>query len=154
MTKDEIREVWAYLGTYRAGDKRLQDKALANAWWRALKGYEAKDVKAAIDTHFRNCKFFPDLGEIFPLLPVQGGSASVGRDMRDYQPDPVVQRWRQAYRDELVPARKAAGIPATLTEARAAGLSVLEWMELLDGCGLGLDNLWRKRHEPVCCRTG
>lgn len=69
MTEAEMRSVWELLGKFRPGDARLRDKTLMEAWLLTFAPYDARAVKGAVAAHFRQKRFWPDIGEITALLP-------------------------------------------------------------------------------------
>lgn len=150
MTKEEMDSVWSYLSKFRVGDPKSKDDELRAAWWSALGRYEARDVKRAIVEHYRASKYWPDIPEIMarlPKLPPQ-------RDMRGYQPDKTIAELRDIYFAEIVPARRAAGIPVGFAEARRAGLSAEEYDDLLDKHHLGVSDalaMMERRKGAACC---
>lgn len=69
MTKEDMNGIWKLLGTYRAGDKRLGDKTLLQAWYLVLEPYEAEEVRRAVADYFRERKYWPDVTDIASRCP-------------------------------------------------------------------------------------
>lgn len=86
MTRADIDKVWALLAACRRGDPAIQDKNLKAAWFLVLEPYDYQDVRDAVIAHFRECKFFPDVGEIttrLPRCPAQPTPSQMTRMRRD-----------------------------------------------------------------------
>lgn len=69
MNRQEIDRIWTLLGKCRQGDEHLKDTDLKLAWELILEPYKYEDVKRAVVAHFRESKFWPDVGEITRFLP-------------------------------------------------------------------------------------
>ena len=129
MNKQDMNEIWRLLGRYREGDKHLKDQGLLRAWYDTLKPYEASTVRDAVAAYFRRKHYWPDVGEITALCPPPAEPCRVERD--------DMERLRRTW-SGLVKRRQAVGVPATITEAREAGLDSGVWFQLLVANGLAL----------------
>lgn len=69
MTQEDMTKLWTLLASCRRGDPAIQDKNLRAAWSLVLEPYDYRDVREAVLAHFRQSKFFPDVGEITTRLP-------------------------------------------------------------------------------------
>lgn len=69
MTQEDMTKLWELLKCCRRGDKAANDKRVKAAWLLVLEPYDYQDVKTAVIAHFRESKFFPDVGEITQRLP-------------------------------------------------------------------------------------
>ena len=157
MTKKEMNGVWRFLCQYRKNDPKCRDDELLSAWWKNFGRYDAETVENAIVEYYQSSKYWPDIPEIqvrLPKLPPQ-------RDMRGYQPDEVIAELWDIFLTEINPKIKAAGLPVDIMEAKRAGLSPDEYMNLLDEHHLGFDDAWvrvearmRARKEAACCGNG
>lgn len=139
LTRKDIDDLFDILAAYRQNDPKLSDKATKAAWMLSLKPYKKSDIQEAIGAWFRRSKYWPEPSEIAALCPAlpepsrerSGRDTAAARDYRRYM-GPLLERF------EAVKARRrSAGIPATIVEARSAGLSDREWGELLEERGLG-----------------
>lgn len=88
MTREDIDKIWALLAACRRGDPAIHDKNMKAAWFLVLEPYDYQDVKFAVVSHFRNSKYFPDVGEItqrLPRLPEQPSPSQLARMNRNVE---------------------------------------------------------------------
>ncbi len=139
LTQQDVNDLFDILALYRKNDPRLRDQNIKTIWMLSLKPYKKSDIQEAIGAWFRRSKYWPEPSEIAALCPAlpepsrerSGRDAAAARDYRRYM-GPLLERF------EAVKARRrSAGVPATIVEARKAGLSDREWGELLEERGLG-----------------
>lgn len=83
MTPQDMDKVWALLGRCRLGDPHLKDKTLKAAWWLVLEPYDYPDVREAIAAHFREKRFWPEVGEVTQHLPPVPSPAERRKRQRD-----------------------------------------------------------------------
>ena len=133
----DINDLFDILAAYRKNDPHLQDKSTKATWFLSLKPYEKADIQEAIGAWFRKSKYWPEPSEIAALCPAlpepdrePGEIGAAARDYHRYM-DPLWARY-----DAVKKRRREAGVPATVLEARRAGLSDREWCALLAERGL------------------
>lgn len=136
LKREDIDELFEILAAYRKNDPKLCDKSIKAAWLLSLKPYGKGDVKEAIGVWFRKSKCWPEPAEIAvlcPPLPEENRLEKTPQFLRR-ELDETRKLW--ARWDGLAALRREAGIPASLSEAEAAGLSDREWFDLLEEKGL------------------
>ena len=158
MTRSDIDALFELLALYCPNDQRLKQKNLKSLWFETLEPYERDDVKKAVLGHFREHNFLPSVSEISIRCGVPASLQSTSPQKRTMGPmearakaaqDCLFARMK-AERERLIPLRHAAGLPATMDEAGAAGMKYTEWMNNLDAAGLNYpDSVWRE--EAVNC---
>lgn len=108
--------------------------SVANLWIRTLSGYSMEQLFRAADDHARTCRFWPSLAEITAQLP----SMSESERMRYAGPGAVerasmerMREWQEDWHKELA----EHGLP-TMREALEQGLTLKEWIQMLDQSGV------------------
>ena len=134
MTRDDIEKLWALLALYRPNDRHLQDEKLKSLWLLTLEPYAPADVKAAVAGYFREKKFWPDVTDIAVGCPPPPEPPRTA--VPKGKPDLIMEGLRGLW-EKILPRRKAAGLPATWSEAQAEGLTYRRWWELLEAHGVG-----------------
>ena len=136
MTLDETNKLFDLLALYRPGDKHLANKQLRALWQLTLAPYSPADVREAVADFFRESKFWPDVTDIAVRCPKleKPEERKTNRDFDQRAWElyrPTRERW-----ERLVKQRREAGLPGTIRDAAAAGLSELEWTAELEKAGL------------------
>ncbi len=143
MTREDTDRLFELLAIYRPGDKHLENRPLRLVWAMTLAPYTPEDVREAVASYFRECKYWPDVTDIStrcPPLPEPVRMPQPTATERDEKQEILfaqLARWWGEVR--------AAGLPATITEAKAAGLTVHAWNTLLAQNGFDCPKEWRKR---------
>ena len=133
MTAKDIDDLFDLLRLYFPNSPKTGSSTLKKAWLLILEPYGRGDVKQALLRLLRENEYFPDPQKIAALCPAlpeldrgRSGGDAAARDYRRYM-GPLLERF------EAVKARRRrAGVPATIVEARKAGLSDREWGALLE----------------------
>jgi hypothetical protein len=147
MTKCDVDDLFQLLAFYFAGHQKLRMKGLKAAWLAVLKPYSREDVKAALMSFLREKPGFPTPQEVAircPALPAYRTSPEgatkpqpfYGLDTRAKEAQDRLFARMKAERDRLIPLRKAAGLPATMEEAKVAGMTSGTWWNALEAAGL------------------
>ncbi len=139
MTREETDRLFDLLALYRPGDRHLTDKQHRALWAFTLEPYSPEDVREAVRDYFQENKFWPDVTDISSRCPKPekpGKTAETSDradlDRREWERyRPTRERW-----ERLVQQRREAGLPGTIREAAAAGLSELDWTAELEKAGL------------------
>lgn len=133
MDKDERQKIYTLLSKYYPNARQLKDKHTLLAWGYALQRFPYEAVKNAVIDYATGNKYFPDLADI---------TAPLAHSIRVDRPSPGTARdaqlcalWRREM-DRLRPLRRAAGLPVSPEEARAAGMSAARWWQQLEARGL------------------
>lgn len=108
MTRDQIRgvlnDLFPRYRTYLTGLTDRQRAIITEDWTKAFRDVDTEDLKAALDAHRMQSRFFPDVSELLPLLP-----KTIGRGKPlPYTPAEVERAyyqalWAQAGHTGLVP---------------------------------------------------
>lgn len=136
LTREDINDLFNILAAYRRNDPNLQDKSKKAAWFLSLRPYEKADVKEAIGAWFRHSKYWPEPAEIAALCPPLPEEKRQKNPRKISSPELDELRKLHAQWGRLVDLRRSKGIPATVLEAKEAGLSDSEWLDLLAERGL------------------
>ena len=152
MNKEDRQKIYTLLSKYFPNARQLKDPATLTAWGLVLGKYPYDDVKNAVIEYVARNKFFPDIADITGSLTPEESTANLdlgpGRDRRELGPlelrekrmqDLLFERMREA-RARLLPLRRAAGIPATWPEAKAAGMTARQWWMACEAHGLNYDD--------------
>ncbi len=154
MKKDDVDRLFDLLEIYFPGDARLRDKVLKNAWLLVLKPFEPEDVKQAIASHLRECRFFPRVQEV--ALKCHLPAAAPADDV-EFQLD----KWDKLHLDHLKAYREA--ISAALQER---GLPPMpnkgcgEWNQMIEAAGIDvmeiIEETWQtvRSQALVACQQG
>ena len=135
MTKNDVEKLFTLLETLCPREpKKPRDAATVGAWLLVLEPYTYEAVRAAAVARARENRFSPDPAELVSYLP----DLPAVEPMRGVYRDKTVEALRESWR-ELLGRRADAGIPATVTQARTAGLDLWTWLDGLDAAGLGLE---------------
>lgn len=134
LERKDINGLFELLALYRGSDDpHLSQKGLRSAWLLVLKSYDRDDVREAIGAWFRKNTYWPrpqEIAALCPPLPEKKQAAPLAKpEAQDVQKR--LARWR-----ELAQRRREAGVPATASEAKAAGLADGAWLALLAERGL------------------
>lgn len=154
MTKDDVGALFELLDMYFHGHPRMAAKGQKAAWLAVLEPYKREDVKAAVMAFLRERPGFPSPQEIAIRCPqpvLETGNAHaipqpIGpMDIRARETqDRLFARMKQE-RERLIPLRRKAGIPATVEEAKAAGMGATEWWDALETADLNYpDSVFRE----------
>lgn len=140
MTGQDIDRLFELLAIFRPGDKHLEDQNLKNAWLFVLKPYCPEDVREAVAEYFRKNKYWPDVTDIAKLCP------PIETENRSGSPEKTNHSWQKQMEmlrryDDLKRKRRDAGLPETRWEAKEAGMSFEEYDQLVEGAGLGLEEV-------------
>ena len=162
MRKDDVDRLFDLLAIYFPGDNRLKDKLLRNAWLLVLEPFEPDDVKQAISSHLRECRFFPRVQEVavrchLPALPPAAAEEIPQLGKRDQLHLAHVQAYQKAIQTVLwekgLPPKPVDGDVAEWHRAvEAAGIDIGEIIEdtwrdvrrMVPGCGGELEHEQRK----------
>ena len=133
MTSKDINDLFDLLGLYYSGHPGLSVKNIRTAWLSVLEPYSREDVKKAVVEYLRTNTNFPRPQEIAVLCPpIQttnlgktGGNTAAKilgpMDARAKEAQDRLFARMKAERERLIPLRRAAGIPATVGEAKQPG---------------------------------
>lgn len=147
MKNSDVEKIWAHMREKypnKAGMNLLsQTPEVASCWAAELERYTLKQVIDAIDARAAKSKRWPTLdsikAELSHLHTVKLGPA----ERRAKQKQDRLFARMKAERDRLIPLRRAAGLPATAEEAKAAGMTSGEWWNALETAGLNYpDSGW------------
>lgn len=155
MTLKDVYDLFDLLELYFSGHPGLSVKNIRPAWLSVLEPYSREDVKKAVLEYLRVNTNFPRPQEIavlcppLPETPTKAGainSRTMGpMDARAKESQDRLFARMKAERDRLIPLRRAAGIPATVEEAKAAGMKATEWWNTLEAAGLNYPgDVWRE----------
>lgn len=133
LTREDIDDLFGTLAIFRPKDPHLSSKKLRTAWHMALSPYERGDVREAVGAWFRQSKYWPEPAEIAALCPPlpEKKQAAPPAEPEAQDVQKRLARWRT-----LAELRREAGVPATASEAKAAGLADGAWLDLLAERGL------------------
>lgn len=149
LTASEVNQLFDLLKELHGKDKPRDERTIF-IWATVLKPWNYKQVRAAVLERARSGnRYYPDPAEITELLPASSEQSSrtmgpVGpmEARAKAQQDRLFARMK-AERDRLIPLRRAAGLPATAEEAKAAGMTSVEWWNALETAGLNYpDSVW------------
>ena len=131
----------AFPGFYRGMDRKEAENAVA-LWCDLFRDDNAAQVGMAVKAFIQEDQkgFPPTPGQIKAKMPKNhraiSGPTNISPEMSEYQ---------QKYA-ELVKRRRAAGLPATLDDAKKAGLTNMEWAKMMDDAGYGsceiIEEIW------------
>ncbi len=153
MEISDIQEIWKHIkalhpNTPEEKRPRLSGR-IAKVWVNELSGYSVEQVIKAVESHAGKCRYWPDLSEIKAELPGRSVAGATkpqprgGADLRAKEAQDHLFARMKAERDRLIPLRRAAGLPATMEEAKAAGMTSGEWWNALETAGLNYpDSVW------------
>lgn len=155
MTSKDINDLFDLLGLYYSGHPGLSVKNIRAAWLSVLEPYSRETVKKAVLEYLRVNTNFPRPQEIavlcppLPVTPVEQSSRTMGPvgplDAKAKEEQNRLFARMKAERERLIPLRRAAGLPATMEEAKAAGMTSGEWWNALETAGLNYpDSVWRE----------
>ncbi len=155
MEISDIQEIWKHIkalhpNTPEEKRPRLSGR-IAKVWVNELSGYSVEQVIKAVESHAGKCRYWPDLSEIKAELPGRSVAGATkpqprgGADLRAKEAQDHLFARMKAERDRLIPLRRAAGLPATAEEAKAAGMTSGKWWNALETAGLNYpDSVWRE----------
>lgn len=152
MEKKDIADLFELLEIYFSGHPKLKVKGLQKAWLAVLEPYRREDVKAALMSFLREKPGFPTPQEIAlrcTPLPTETPQEIFPRngpmDLRAKEAQKRLFARMSAERKRLISLRRAAGLPATMDEAKFAGMKYTEWMAALEAAGLNYpDSVWHE----------
>lgn len=139
MTREDIERLFELLAIYRPGDKHLENGKLRSAWLLVLAPYSPEEVREAVAAYFREKKFWPDVTDIASRCPPLPERVMPAREGRQDQED-LYRQWKR-----WTGTVDQAGLPATITQARKAGLPLEAWEAILTKAGLDCPPEWRSR---------
>ncbi len=152
MTLKDVHDLFDLLEIYFSGHPGLTAKNIRSAWLSVLEPYSREDVKKAITQYLRSSTNFPRPQEIAVLCPapvaertraepqIMGPMDVTAKETQER----LYTAWK-AERERLIPLRHAAGLPATMDEAAAAGMPYTEWGLALGRAGLDTpERVWRE----------
>lgn len=144
MTMKDIRDLFDLLELYYSGHPGLAVKNIRTAWLAVLEPYRREDVRRAVTEYLRSHATFPRPQEIAVLCPHLSPAAAKRNTGADWPMDAEAMEAQKslilrarAELERLIPLRRAAGIPATEDERKAAGMPFSTWMRVLEAAGLG-----------------
>lgn len=149
LTTEEINKLFDLLKDLHGKDKPRDKRTLA-IWAAVLEPWSYSEVRSAAVARARENRYYPDPGELTGFLsaPETPSGAtkpqpSRGADAKAKEAqDRLFARMRNE-RDRLIPLRQAVGIPATMEEARATGMTATEWWDGCERAGLNYpDNVF------------
>lgn len=155
MEISDIQEIWTHIkalhpNTPEEKRPRLSGR-IAKVWANELSGYSVEQVIKAVESHAGKCRYWPDLSEIKAELPgcsIAGATRPQPRgdaDLRAKEAQDRLFAQMKAERERLIPLRRVAGIPATVEEAKAEGMTATEWWNQCERAGLNYpDGIFRK----------
>lgn len=146
MDYPQRQKLYQLMAQYWPHSRLAKDASTRTAWGRVLEKFPYDDVKNRVLELAATSKYPPDLADLTAtLVPPSGGPQGAA----GIQPSPPGQADRRVKegqdllfakmeqeRNRLIPLRRAAGIPATMEEASAAGMSYTDWMSALEERGL------------------
>lgn len=140
MTGQDIDRLFELLAIFRPGDKHLADRNLKNAWLLVLKPYKTEDVRNAVAEYFRKNKYWPDVTDIANLCP------EIDKADRNGLSEKTDRHWKKQLEmlrryDDLKRKRRDAGLPESRWEAKETGMSFGEYDQLVEGAGLGFEEV-------------
>jgi len=147
MKNSDVEKIWAHMREKypnKAGMNLLsQTPEVASCWAAELERYTLKQVIDAIDARAAKSKRWPTLdsikAELSHLHTVKLGPAEKRAKQKQ---DRLFARMKKE-RDRLIPLHIAAGLHASLEEAKAAGMTSTEWYNALGEKGLNyLDSVF------------
>lgn len=151
LNMSEVNKLFDLLKELHGKDKP-RDKRTIAIWAKVLEPWAYTQVRAAVIERARSGnRYYPDPSEITQFLPKQtdaGATApqpwkGVNIDARESQ-NRLFSRMKEE-RDRLIPLRRAAGLPATIDEAKLAGMNPTEWWNALEASGLNYpDSVWHE----------
>lgn len=148
LTTSEVNKLFDLLKELHGKDKS-RDKRTIAIWLKVLEPWTYQQVRsAAIERARSGNRYYPDPAEIAQFLPDPGVPVpqpigSMDTRAKEAQ-DRLYARWKKE-QDRLIPLRCAAGLPATMDEANAAGMKYTEWMNALEAAGLNTpDSVWHE----------
>ena len=148
LTTPEVNKLFDLLKELHGKDKPRDNRTIA-IWSKVLEPWTYQQVRAAAIERARGGnRVYPDPAEIAQFLPdpaVPVPQPVVGMDARAKEAqDCLFARWKEA-QERLIPLRHAAGLPATMDEAKDAGMTYTQWMTALEAAGLDTpDSVWHK----------
>ena len=148
LTTSEVNKLFDLLKELHGKDKS-RDKRTIAIWLKVLEPWTYQQVRAAAIERARGGnRYYPDPAEISQFLPDPGVPAPQPVGSQDAKAKEAQDRLfarMKAERDRLIPLRRAAGLPATMEEAKAAGMTSGEWWNALETAGLNYpDSVWRE----------
>lgn len=149
----DIQEIWGRIKALHPNtpeEKRPRlTKLLAEAWRNELSEYSLDQVMDAVERQAGKSRFWPDLAEIKAELPKRTAEGATkpqpsrGVDAKAKEAQDRLFARMRSERDRLIPLRQAAGIPATMEEARETGMTATEWWDRCERVGLNYpDNVF------------
>ncbi len=142
----DIQAVWGHIKALHPNTPKERiprlTQTLARAWCTELDEYSLSQVMGAVERQAGKSRYWPDLAEIKGQLPTKSPagatkpqiSGEADRRAKEAQ-DKLFQRMK-AEGERLAPLRRAAGLPGSVAEARAAGMRAVDWYQALETAGL------------------
>lgn len=131
LSRAEICKLFDLLRELHGKDKPRDGRTVA-IWTEVLKPWDYPQVRTAALTRARENRYYPAPAELTAYLPKAPRSTPAGATAPQATgvSDAIAKaKWEdlRAAWGEQIKERRMAGIPATLGEAKRAGMSVEEW---------------------------
>ena len=149
MKTTDVEKIWAHMRTTfpdKAGMNLIADTPEVASFWAAeLERYTLSQVIGAIDARAAKSKRWPTLEAIkSELSRVHAVRIGPYEKRAKVQQENLFNRWKKE-QDRLAPLLRAAGLPATMEEAKAAGMTSGTWWNALESAGMNYpDSVWRE----------
>lgn len=136
ISEEEVNRLFDLLKDLHGRDKPRDNRTTA-IWRAVLEPWDYGQIRAAAIQRARANRHYPDPGELVEYLPPLPSPEPPAPQAAPVRPDQKVEELR-VRREQLLPLRRAQGLPATGAEAKAAGWTAEAWWGALARAGLEL----------------
>lgn len=148
LTTSEVNKLFDLLKELH-GKNKSRDKRTIAIWTKVLEPWTYQQVRAAaIERSRGGNSYYPNPAEITQFLPEPEvpDSRPVGNlDAKAKEAQDRLFARMKAEDERLIPLRHAAGLPATMDEAKSAGMTYTEWWNECEKAGLNYpDSVFRE----------
>lgn len=155
MTMKDVSDLFELLEFYFKGHPGLSGNSVRSAWLAVLEPYKREDVKRALMDYLRTSENLPRPQEIAVRCPPVPSALPAAEGVSRQVVGPMDVRAKEAQehlfarlkseRERMIPLRRAACIPATVEEAKSAGMGATEWWNALEAAGLNYpESVWHE----------